>query len=1251
MISFLDMLKRYFFIIILICSNNSFAQTEWKINKSDINEMIIEFSTNNLENYNYVPVHIVIGIPNNIMPKLEVINLDKISITKSKLKKILRTEWINKQKINGLYTATLRYNPQIEKDIVSLKSLVKVRFSNNKPIDTIKPKKIHHEILKNNIENWDVAKNWINNNKIKKIKNNNYPSGIWIKFYVYQDGIKKINGQDLNSIIDEEIDFDPRSIMVFTSSSRGRSLTEKITNDPYNIKTDSQNLIELPINIMGESDGNLSNSDYLNFYANGPSGYDIEGKNLNWNQNLYFNKTTYWLLIPDDSSLRGKRIKTVNKSSPSNFIITYGQSNLRSEIDIINPNSSGLLWGEKFIQKEQVILKEVSIDNPFTIFNSAIKIGLIGNENNKTPFGNTNHKIAFEINNNRIGQTEWSYTGKKVFETTINKELVINGINSIKMTNFAENINSRPLLDYVDLNYSKKLIYNFPFDFYSPLFDTEVDFQLIGQDLVVWNTTEFDEPLNMPLTVKNDTILFTTFLSNDKNQKFTVFKPDDIQIVNEFELIRNDIDWTSLKDIKNRYEHIIIGPKEFEGQSKRLVNHRKNSIFVDVNLIYQQFSGGNKDPIAIRSFLNFANNDWDVSPIYVLIMGDTDFDYRNITLESKSLVPSIQVGYNDSFVTDDRFVAFNGLIPEISIGRFPAQNETEVINYIDKLIEYENNPVEGDWKQRMILVADDPIRPEKNISDLYVGKSHTLNSERLYKIIPNYIDVEKVYLINHEEIIQQDGFEVQKPSATTKLLDKISQGAGIINFIGHGNATQWTQEKLLEINRDLERINTKMKLPLWIAGTCNWGQFDAIDKESFAEQLIRLEMNGAISVISTTRGITVSGNINFLENMFEKIFQNDSISSSSIGSIMQTVKNGSIEGQLFQLMGDPALKIPAYAIVNNKSKLSSDTLKTLEIGSIESNSRISSGNGYITLRDAPKIKIKKFSLGSQTYEIDFYENGSNLFKGSFDFQNNYFKTQFRIPKDISYSSENAIINYRLLNSNQIEIGSNNKLFLKIGNPSNDVNGPLINFETTNGRFLRDNDFFNPSENIVVVISDPMGINITNEEGHEIIYYNNKNNTKDYTILTERFFYDKNSLTVGKIIIDNMNSSQDLQFGIRAWDNANNPSERFINLKFINSKKFEIVNVMNFPNPFSNQTKFTFEISNEAEVHIDIYTLEGKKIKILNPIFCQVGFNKINWDGKDEFGNILANGVYLYKVNAINLEGEKINKVGRLAIFK
>ena len=149
MILFLDMLKRHFFIFILVCSHYSFAQTEWKINKSNINEMIIEFSTNNVENYNYMPVHIVIGIPNNMLPELEIINLDKISIAKSKTEKVLRTEWINKQKINGLHAATLRYNPQSEKGVVSLKSLIKIKFSNDKPTNTIQPKKMQR---KQNIE-------------------------------------------------------------------------------------------------------------------------------------------------------------------------------------------------------------------------------------------------------------------------------------------------------------------------------------------------------------------------------------------------------------------------------------------------------------------------------------------------------------------------------------------------------------------------------------------------------------------------------------------------------------------------------------------------------------------------------------------------------------------------------------------------------------------------------------------------------------------------------------------------------------------------------------------------------------------------------------------------------------------------------------------------------------------------------------------------------------------------------------------
>ena len=65
---------------------------------------------------------------------------------------------------------------------------------------------------------------------------------------------------------------------------------------------------------------------------------------------------------------------------------------------------------------------------------------------------------------------------------------------------------------------------------------------------------------------------------------------------------------------------------------------------------------------------------------------------------------------------------------------------------------------------------------------------------------------------------------------------------------------------------------------------------------------------------------------------------------------------------------------------------------------------------------------------------------------------------------------------------------------------------------------------------------------------------------------------------------------------------------------------------------------------------DRYTIGGKKIKQLKSKSLSNGFNSVEWDGKNEFGRILANGVYIYKINAENNMG-KISYIGRCAIFK
>jgi len=83
---------------------------------------------------------------------------------------------------------------------------------------------------------------------------------------------------------------------------------------------------------------------------------------------------------------------------------------------------------------------------------------------------------------------------------------------------------------------------------------------------------------------------------------------------------------------------------------------------------------------------------------------------------------------------------------------------------------------------------------------------------------------------------------------------------------------------------------------------------------------------------------------------------------------------------------------------------------------------------------------------------------------------------------------------------------------------------------------------------------------------------------------------------------------------------------------------DLASVYNYPNPFSSQTYFTFELRGEhkpTEITIRIFSIAGrliKEIQFSGGDFA-IGFNKMLWDGKDQDGDPIANGLYLYKVIA------------------
>ena len=97
-------------------------------------------------------------------------------------------------------------------------------------------------------------------------------------------------------------------------------------------------------------------------------------------------------------------------------------------------------------------------------------------------------------------------------------------------------------------------------------------------------------------------------------------------------------------------------------------------------------------------------------------------------------------------------------------------------------------------------------------------------------------------------------------------------------------------------------------------------------------------------------------------------------------------------------------------------------------------------------------------------------------------------------------------------------------------------------------------------------------------------------------------------------------------------------------------KAMISNMLNYPNPFSTSTAFVFTITGSTvpqDIKIEILTITGKVVRQitkeeLGPLHVGLNITEYKWNGTDQYGNKLANGVYLYHVMT-NLNGKSLSK--------
>lgn len=434
--------------------------------------------------------------------------------------------------------------------------------------------------------------------------------------------------------------------------------------------------------------------------------------------------------------------------------------------------------------------------------------------------------------------------------------------------------------------------------------------------------------------------------------------------------IKSTIEWMQNVDItveyetpsesqtfEDQYTYIILTADEFSDELSSLVSH-KNSRGVTTKLVTlsEIYDGtyftaqGRDNPEIIKYFIKNAIENWGTS--YVMLVGswyDSQTSYQKFPVRKTHVY--MNDADNDQFVSDlyyadiydgeglfsswdsnenDIFGQFYennpsnsddvDLHPDVYLGRIPCTDGEQLTTYVNKVITYENNEAyTKDWFTDLTVVGGDSFIDDDHDPDGYYEGE----------------------LVNEVVIDLMDGFiptkiQVSNGKLTLKnhLHSAINDGAGFIDFSGHGNTNIWATHPHLNdkvwlpaggyFNSDIENRNNGNELPIIITGACSVSKFNK-DKNCFSWSWLHNENGGGIaSYGATALGYAYIADY-VTQGLIEKIsietfasYKDGAITTGEMwgGSINSYMVNPGVESDAdwkaveeWSLFGDPTLAV------------------------------------------------------------------------------------------------------------------------------------------------------------------------------------------------------------------------------------------------------------------------------------------------------------------------------------------------------
>ena len=752
--------------------------------------------------------------------------------------------------------------------------------------------------------------------------------------------------------------------------------------------------------------------------------------------------------------------------------------------------------------------------------------------------------------------------------------------------------------------------------------------------------------------------------------------------------IFND-EFGNFKDI----DYLIVTPSSLLQAATKLADHRYqvdgiNIKVITLNQIYEEFSSGKQDIVAIRNFVKYIYDNAsseDNRIKYLCLFGDTSYDYKDRISNNNNMVPTYHRLFSNStfasFMSDD---FYGNMDPEeglmlaaekldIAVGRILADNLLLANDMVDKIIKYDSKQSYGNWRNDFVLVSDD-------VDEVWEFNSLQKNLDRLgdeVSVRKPSINVKKLHSDSFQQIASAGGDRY--PDVNNEFQNALETGALIINYLGHGGEDGLASEFIFT-KETAQNLKNNYKFSCIVTVTCEFTKFDNPQRITAGELSYWNKDGGAIALVTTTRSISTITAVDFNDLLAPELFGYDRDIPNTPAEAVRIAKNnvGSLNRRVVFFIGDPSMRLafPRQKIeittINDLPILeSTEILRALDKVKLGGEIRDNNGNVLADYNGVIEVKLfdknrERSTLGNdgvtQSGELlimDFTTLGGVLFNGKATVSDGVFEIDFIMPRDTQiplgagrislYSQrDNSLNNQTGYNSN-VRIGGLNE------DAPEDNQGPLINL------FMNDESFVsggvtNNSPILIAKLSDENGINTASGIGHDMIAIIDGDESNPF-IINDYYQADVDDYSNGTASF----TLRDLEVGLhtltfKAWDVYNNSATSEIQFVVAGNDDLKITNILNYPNPFVDYTEFWFNHNRPfepLEVQIQVFTVTGKVIWTKNQIITTDGFlsRDIIWDGKDDFGESIAKGVYVYKLTVNStLTNKRVEKYEKLVIL-